>query len=107
MALNHFRLISISVADLTNVTDSTLECLSKNCPHLEHLDISRCCRVTDMGIMSIGKFCPCLKSLKVDGCRNISERSLSELRARIKIDKKQTSQYMLHQQILMNPTFRF
>lgn len=101
------KLLSISLADLTNVTDRAMECLAQNCPMLQHLDISRCSRVTDTGVMLIGKYCPRLESLKVNGCRDISERSLSKLRTRIKIDKKQIPQYLLHRQIQMNSVLHF
>jgi len=98
------KLLSLSVADLTNITDKTMECLSQNCPQLEHVDISRCSRVTDTGVMLIGEYCPRLKSLKVEGCRNITERSLSKLRSRIQIEKKQMPQFLLHRQIQKNST---
>jgi hypothetical protein len=55
----------IALPGCSRVDDSTLECIARNCPNLEILDLRACEMVTDKGLIAISEGCPKLKYLNV------------------------------------------
>jgi len=55
----------IALPGCSRVDDVTLECIARNCPNLEILDLRACELVTDNGLIAIAEECPNLKYLNV------------------------------------------
>ncbi|MEJ1276305.1 F-box and leucine-rich repeat protein 15 [Cricetulus griseus] len=78
---------SLSLAVNANVGDTAVQELARNCPQLEHLDLTGCLRVGSDGVRCLGmgtlaEYCPALRSLRVRHCHHVAEPSLSRLRKR-------------------------
>ncbi|KFO32317.1 F-box/LRR-repeat protein 15 [Fukomys damarensis] len=73
---------SLSLAVNANVGDTAVQELARNCPRLEHLDLTGCLRVGSDGIRTLAEYCPALRSLRVRHCHHVAEPSLSRLRKR-------------------------
>lgn len=73
---------SLSLAINANVGDTAIQELARNCPELEHLDLTGCLRVGSDGIRTLAEYCPALRSLRVRHCHRVAEPSLSRLRKR-------------------------
>ena len=53
--------------------------LSKWCPLLQNINLSRCYRITDKSVIELSKECSLLKTIKLNCCRNITDSSVIEL----------------------------
>ncbi|XP_064125462.1 F-box/LRR-repeat protein 15 isoform X1 [Loxodonta africana] len=73
---------SLSLAVNANVGDTAVQELARNCPQLEHLDLTGCLRVGSDGIRTLTEYCRALRSLRVRHCHHVAEPSLSRLRKR-------------------------
>ncbi|KAM5321583.1 F-box/LRR-repeat protein 15 [Glossophaga mutica] len=73
---------SLSLAINANVGDTAIQELARNCPELEHLDLTGCLRVGSDGVRTLAEYCPALRSLRVRHCHRVAEPSLSRLRKR-------------------------
>nr|KAF6456008.1 F-box and leucine rich repeat protein 15 [Rousettus aegyptiacus] len=73
---------SLSLAVNANVGDAAVQELARNCPELEHLDLTGCLRVGSDGVRTLAEYCPALRSLRVRHCHHVAEPSLSRLRKR-------------------------
>lgn len=89
---------SLSLAVNANVGDTAVQELARNCPHLEHLDLTGCLRVGNDGVRTLAEYCPALRSLRVRHCHHVTDSSLSRLRKRgVDIDV----QLQLHQALVL------
>ncbi|KAB0392832.1 hypothetical protein E2I00_018202 [Balaenoptera physalus] len=73
---------SLSLAVNANVGDVAVQELARNCPELQHLDLTGCLRVGSDGVRTLAEYCPALRSLRVRHCHHVAEPSLSRLRKR-------------------------
>ena len=63
----------------TNVSDTTLDMLSRHGTLLDSLTISRCGAVSDTGISHLAERCPGLRELHLAQCNRVSDTSLDKL----------------------------
>jgi hypothetical protein len=73
------KLVSLAVAHSTEITDTSLVEVAKQCANLRSLYISRCSNVTDVTLLHFGANCAYLQSLTVVGGFVCSVTSLQRL----------------------------
>lgn len=76
----HGRMLELVNLDGCNkITDASLVALSKSCPLLNDLDVSRC-SITDSGVAALARGVqPNLQILCFSGCANVSDKSVPAL----------------------------
>ena len=75
---NSNNITYISLAECKQITDKSLECISKNCPKLFFLNIESCL-LTDKSIFSLVNYNIQLKYLNCSWCKYITKNSLISL----------------------------
>jgi hypothetical protein len=72
------QLVSLSISNNSHFSNELLSFILDTCPHLQHLDLSRCSWVTDASLDLIGKSSLKLKSLDIHLC-HVSDSQVREL----------------------------
>jgi hypothetical protein len=72
------QLVSLSISNNSQFSNELLSFILNTCPHLQHLDLSRCSWVTDASLDLIGKSSLKLKSLDIHLC-HVSDSQVREL----------------------------
>ncbi len=72
------KLKDIRLSTSTKISDATLECISKQCPDLQILDMEYT-TISDMGLKYIANGCPKLEEINLSHCQKITDKGLKIL----------------------------
>jgi F-box and leucine-rich repeat protein 2/20 len=68
----------INMGYCTNISDESLQCLSK-CSRLKILEIRGCLRISSVGISAIAIGCPQLRKLDIKKCSEVNDAAMFSL----------------------------
>eukprot|EP01097_Dermamoeba_algensis_P007838 TRINITY_DN5037_c0_g1_i1.p1 TRINITY_DN5037_c0_g1~~TRINITY_DN5037_c0_g1_i1.p1 ORF type:complete len:461 (-),score=33.94 TRINITY_DN5037_c0_g1_i1:153-1490(-) len=59
-----------------DITDASLQALSKGCPFLQWIELTKCASISDLGVRHLSDRCHYLQHLCLSFCENITDQSL-------------------------------
>lgn len=65
--------------DTPQLQDAAIEIISKNCPDLQDLDLSKSFKLTDFSLYALAHGCPNLTRLNISGCSAFSDNAVAYL----------------------------
>lgn len=72
----YFYLQFIDLSYCTNISDSCVQNICKNCLFIKNLYLRKCKLITDMSVLYIAKYCQYLKELSLSQCAKITDTGI-------------------------------